>query len=87
MITLKLELKGGREMSENENQTEKDQLLYVELPNLINRIMKLAVGKTPNEEMARIFVEEIKKVSNAELESALNTVTLLCANLTSYNSY
>ncbi|WP_278475435.1 hypothetical protein [Turicibacter sanguinis] len=56
---------------------EQEYLLYVELPNLINRIMKLAVAPTPNEEVARIFAEEIKKVSNAELESALNTVEIL----------
>ena len=73
-------------MSENKKQIEKDQLLYVELPNLINRIMKLVVGQTPDEEVARIFVDEIKKVSNAELESALNTVRLLSANPISDNS-
>lgn len=56
---------------------ENEYLLYVELPNLINRIMKLVVGRTPDEEVARIFVNEIKKVSNAELESALNTVKKL----------
>ncbi|MDB8436741.1 hypothetical protein GMB34_13495 [Turicibacter sanguinis] len=74
-------------MSENKNQTEKDQLLYVELPNLINRIMKLAVGRTPDEGIAHIFAEEIKKVSNAELDSALNTVKMLSANLVSDEKY
>lgn len=66
---------------------EQEYLLYVELPNLINRIMKLAVAPTPNEEVARIFAEEIKKVSNAELDSALNTVKMLSANLVSDEKY
>ena len=42
---------------------EQEYLLYVELPNLINRIMKLVVGQTLDMEAAHIFANEIKKVS------------------------
>lgn len=66
---------------------EQEYLLYVELPNLINRIMKLVVGQTLDMEAAHIFANEIKKVSNTELDSALNTVKMLSANLVSDEKY
>lgn len=62
-----------------ENIKERDYLLYVELPNLINRIIKLeACGPNFNLIIANRTASEIKRISDIEIESALITVNQLC---------
>jgi hypothetical protein len=58
-------------------ENEFNTLIYVELPNLVNRIMKnfyMEDIKT-NE----LIANEIKKVVNAEIESAITTFKKLCS--------
>ena len=67
-------------------EVEKNYLIYVELPNLINRIMKLGMFESyNNDKVADLLLKEIKKVSNAELKSTLNTIKILSTNLASDN--
>lgn len=57
---------------------ERNYLLYVELPNLINRIMKLdSAGPRIDTKVAELTANEIKKISNAEFTSALETIKIL----------
>ncbi len=54
---------------------ERNYLLYVELPNLINRIMKLDFANPCiDTKVAELTANEIKKVSNTEVDSALETI-------------
>ena len=57
---------------------ERDKLLYIELPNLINRIMKYESLPTSKTSILQATGEEIKKISNAEVDSALDTNLKLC---------
>lgn len=58
-----------------ENIKEEDYLLYVELPNLINRIIKLeACGPNFNLIIANRTASEIKRISDIEIESTLETI-------------
>jgi hypothetical protein len=57
----------------------KEDLLYVELPNLVNRIMK-QYSKPDSKDAIYIVGEEIKKVVNAEVESAITTYESLTGN-------
>lgn len=53
-------------------EDERVKLLYVELPNLIHRILKtsmLPVSK--NKKKVAITIEEIKKIANTECKSVL----------------
>ena len=52
---------------------ERDKLLYIELPNLINRIMKYDSLPTSHVTALKDTGNEIKKISNAEVESAMDT--------------
>lgn len=56
---------------------EFNTLIYVELPILVNRIMKIFCmdGTKNNEPIAN----EIKRVVNAEIESAITTFNKLCS--------
>lgn len=57
---------------------EQKYLLYVELPNIINRIYKLAaVDKPVVISTIKKLSEELKKVSNAEINSGLETIEKL----------
>ena len=58
-------------------ENEFNTLIYVELPNLVNRIMKIfCVDGTQNNEL---IANEIKRVVNAEIESAITTFKKLCS--------
>lgn len=53
---------------------DKEELMYVELPNLLHRILKKSMLHFPkNERRTEIIIDEIKKITNAECESALAT--------------
>lgn len=60
-------------------QNEREYLLYVELPNLINRIMKLDSIPIVNLRTVELTATEIKRVSITETESALETLRILCS--------
>ena len=52
-------------------ELERQMLTNVELPNLIHRILKLNMfPKT--KEITELYVEQIKKITNTECESALS---------------
>nr|DAX89137.1 MAG TPA: hypothetical protein [Caudoviricetes sp.] len=58
-------------------ENEFNTLIYVELPILVNRIMKIfCVDGTQNNEL---IANEIKRVVNAEIESAITTFKKLCS--------
>ena len=60
-------------MEKNEFKT----LIYVELPILVNRIMKIfCMDGIQNNEL---IVNEIKRVVNTEIESAITTFNKLCS--------
>lgn len=51
---------------------ESEKILYVELPNIIHRILRMSMlPSSKNKRKTEIIVEEIKKIANAECESAL----------------
>lgn len=51
---------------------ENEKILYVELPNIIHRILRMSMLPLPkSKRKTEIIVEEIKKITNAECESAL----------------
>ena len=55
-----------------DNNKELQELLYVELPNLVHRILRKTMLPLPkSKRKVEAFVEEIKKITNAECESAL----------------
>lgn len=57
-----------KEKQENEIQ----ELMYKELPNLLHRILSIRLmPEMYDEELLKIDIEEIKKITNAECESAL----------------
>lgn len=57
---------------------ERNYLLYVELPNVINRIMKLdSTDPCIDTKVAELTANEIKKISNTEVNSALETIKIL----------
>lgn len=58
---------------EKELELEREKLLYVELPNLIQRIIHLSIIPLPaSKEAVELEINEIKKITNAECESALS---------------
>ena len=59
-------------MMEDEAKTKREKALYVELPQLINRIILNSTIPLPmdKEDVSR-EIEEIKKITNAECESTL----------------
>lgn len=61
-------------MDLTEVEKERSYLLYVELPNLINRIIRLSQYEINSKEFHKDVGEEIKKVSNTEVELALKTL-------------
>ena len=70
---------GGWKMEQP--REERLYLMYVELPNLINRIMKLYIMNCPNStlsiRLASRTAKEIKRISNTEINSALETIKTL----------
>lgn len=53
-------------------EDERVKLLYVELPNLIHRILRTSMLPLPkNKSKVNITIEEIKKIANTECESVL----------------
>ena len=62
---------------EEELEIEKEKLLYVELPNLIQRIIHLSMIPLPaSKEIVELYIEDIKKITNTECESALSYLKL-----------
>lgn len=64
-------------MSENEFQKnqelERQRLIMVELPNLLQKILHLSMIPFPtSEEILQANIEQIKKITNTECESALS---------------
>lgn len=55
-------------MDLTEAEKERSYLLYVELPNLINRIVRLSQYETQSKDFHNEVGEEIKKVVLEELE-------------------
>lgn len=54
-------------------EIERQRLIMVELPNLIHRIIHLSMLPLPiNSIMVEKDIEQIKKITNTECESALN---------------
>lgn len=49
------------------------RLVRVELPNLINRIMKLAGPDKRSEVYVKLIAQEIEKISKIEVDSNLET--------------
>ena len=57
---------------QKEQELERQKLLIVELPNLIQRILNLSRIPLPSSErLLEANIEQIKKITNAECESAL----------------
>ncbi len=53
-------------------EDEKKKLLYIELPNLIHRILRYSLVPFPkNKRRTEAIVNEIEKIANAECQSAL----------------
>ena len=51
---------------------EQERLLMVELPNLIHRILHLNMQLPISKDILICNIEQIKKITNAECESALS---------------
>lgn len=57
---------------QKEQELERQKLIMVELPNLIQRILHLSMIPFPaNKEIVKRNINEIKKITNAECNSAL----------------
>lgn len=55
-------------------ESEREKLLYVELPNIIHKILKMSMLPLPrSKRKVEIIMNEIKKVTNAECQSALES--------------
>lgn len=63
-----------KEKEFNQNQEfERCRLTNIELPNLIHKILHLAMlGFSGNEEFVKITISEIKKITNIECDSILS---------------
>jgi len=56
-----------------EKTEEREKLLYVELPNLVNKILHLVLIPLPtNKELLEKEIEEVKKITNTECNSVLS---------------
>lgn len=56
----------------NEKELERQQLLLVELPSVIQRILNLSMIPLPkSKRIVELSIEQVKKITNAECESAL----------------
>ena len=61
-----------KEFDQNQ-EFERCRLTNIELPNLIHRILHLAMlGYSGNEEFIKITIDEIKKITNIECDSILS---------------
>lgn len=59
-------------MKYDELEHERQRLLYVELPCLLHRILRISKLPLPtNKEIVNVNVKQIKKITNAECKSAL----------------
>lgn len=53
-------------------ENEREKLLYVELPSIIHKIFKMSMLSFPkSKRKVEITMNEIKKITNAECQSAL----------------
>ena len=53
-------------------EKERQKLLYVILPNLVHKILRMSMLPFPkSKRKIEIVIEEIKKITNAECKSAL----------------
>lgn len=56
----------------DEEEKEWEKLLYVDLPNLINKILHLSSIPLPvDEDVLKAEIKEIKRITNAEYKSIL----------------
>ena len=63
----------NEEEFDQNQEFERCRLTNIELPNLIHRILHLAMlGFSGNEEFVKITINEIKKITNIECESILS---------------
>lgn len=61
-----------RDNFQQKQELERQKLIMVELPNLIQRILHLAMIPLPSEkETIKMVVRDIKKITNTECETAL----------------
>lgn len=53
-------------------QEEREKMLYVEFPNLLHKILKMTMlPSIKSKKVTEITIDEIKKITNAECQSAL----------------
>nr|DAV87186.1 MAG TPA: hypothetical protein [Caudoviricetes sp.] len=58
---------------QQKQELERQKLIMVELPNLIQRILHLSMIPCPiSEEIVKLNISEIKKITNAECEATLS---------------
>lgn len=58
---------------QQKQELERQKLIMVELPSLIQRILHLSMIPFPiSEEVVRFNISEIKKITNAECEATLS---------------
>lgn len=63
---------------EEKQENEKKELIHKELPSLLHRILSIRLmPEMYHEELLKRDIEEIKKITNAECESALEHVDKL----------
>ncbi|MBO4815422.1 MAG: hypothetical protein J5507_00320 [Clostridia bacterium] len=54
-------------------EIERHRLLYIELPNLLHRILNISICPlTDSKEFLKMDIEDIKKITNAECKNALS---------------
>lgn len=58
-----------------QKEFERESLLNVELPNLIHRVLHLVMHESNNnKEIVNLYIQHIKKITNAECDSALEQI-------------
>lgn len=58
---------------QKEQEYERQKLMLVELPNVIQRILRLSMIPYPtNKDLVKLSIDEIKKITNVECENALS---------------
>ena len=61
---------------EKYDDLERQRLLYVELPTILHKILCLSKIPLPaNKDLVENDIDQIKKITNAECESALASIT------------
>lgn len=58
-------------MEEKELEQERLYLIYVELPNILHRIMQLCFAESMSLEVATTYEKEIRKITDSEIYASL----------------